>query len=463
MIIKVSTTNNEEINIILNRQETKEETGTISYVWEGKIGDLWLKIHEAGSGSVYEIKQDQTITTPQDEIIAQFNNQIASVIETESSGVEDEGTSEADINDPEPYPYDPELIRIEPKNFGVNFVNELIEEGELDLAPDFQRHFVWKELKKRSRLIESLMLRIPLPVFYLAQDEEGKYQVIDGLQRLTVINQFLNNKFQLKKLEYLKECEGHYFNKKGVKNNIDPKYRRRITQAQLTFNVIDPQTPIRVKYEIFKRINQGGKPLKSQEIRNCMASVRARNFLKKLAQSKEFLRATDYSISATRMQDQELVLRFIGFYFLRHLEQDSLKYTGHMDNFLNDTLTILNNKSESTYELLQKTFFDAMNNAAYLFGKYAFRKCSKKDLLSTARKQLINKSLFTTWSVLLSEHDPENIKNLNQSKCLKEPLASEIETNGRYYDALTTGTNDLSRINTSFDTAKNIINRYLKK
>lgn len=109
-------------------------------------------------------------------------------------------------------PYNPKLIRVDTKTFSIGQMNDLIKRGDVDLSPDFQRGFVWNDITRKSRLIESLLLRIPIPVFYFAQDEEGLFQVVDGVQRLTVIKSFMNNEFKLKNLEYLSECNGKYYN-----------------------------------------------------------------------------------------------------------------------------------------------------------------------------------------------------------------------------------------------------------
>ncbi|MCP4354890.1 MAG: DUF262 domain-containing protein [Proteobacteria bacterium] len=435
--------------IILKLNRDKDST----FLWTGEFDGIWLKIYENETGSVNKIEKNPQIYTPDDEIISQFTDQKAQITGTESSGIEHTDENEAEE---EPYPYDPDLIRVDPRAYQVNLVNELILENDIDLAPDFQRHFVWKDITQRSKLIESMMLRIPLPVFYMAQDPEGKFQVVDGLQRLTVINQFLTNQFKLKGLEYLKDCEGRYFKKEDTRENIDPKYARRISQTQLIFNVIDPQTPLRVKFDIFRRINQGGKPLNAQEIRNCMALKKTRKLLKDLANSDEFKIATNYSVNPVRMEDQELVLRFIGFHYSRNIE-NSLKYSGYMNDFLDNVIAILNNSKEPIFKKLSDAFYQAMNNAAYLFGNYAFRKCKKEHLKPDAGKQFINKSLFTTWSVLLSTYDTDSVKDKVNKKHLVIPLADEIENNYEYYDALTTGTNDMKKVQTSFRIANKIL------
>lgn len=437
--------------IILSREKTEEEG---MYLWKGVRGESWLKIYENNDGSVYKIEKDESIITSRDDIAARFSTKRISISEIESFGIEYTDESDIESDYPEPHPYDPELIRVETKQLNVNLVNEYINDGDIDLAPDFQRHFVWNEITKRSRLIESIMLRIPLPVFYLAQDNEGRFQVVDGLQRLTVINQFLNNKFKLKGLEYLKDCEGKFF-KNGVVDSIESKYVRRISQTQLICNVIDPQTPSRVKFDIFKRINQGGKPLKPQEIRNCMALPEARTLLKQLACSDKFISATG-GVASTRMQDQELVLRFIAFYISRNKLVENYNYSGKMEVFLDDALEHINAKCFD-FKVIEAAFMNAMSNAGHLFSSYAFRKCLPHHLHSGARRQLLNNSLFTTWSVLLSEYDSSVMKSLIQEGGLIEPLSSELEENENYYDAVTNGTNDLRRLNYAFSVAERIL------
>ncbi len=458
MKIKIRILGSEESEIVaLRRFREKKEIAGVRYLWKSEIDDMRLKIFESDTGDVNKIEKDSNISTPDDEILTQFDCQKEQIVELESAGIEytDENEGEED-----PIPYDLDLIRIDPRSYHVNLVHDLIEDGDIDLVSDFQRHSVWKDISQRSRLIESLMLRIPLPDFYMAQDSEGKFQIVDGLQRLTVINQFLKNEFRLKELKYLKDCEGAYF-KKEAQKSIDSKYARRITQTRLSFNVIDPQTPFRVKFDIFRRINQGGEPLNAQEIRNRMAYQKARKLLEELSNSGEFKTATDHSVIPARMEDQELALRFIGFYYHRYINNDSLKYSGNMDNFLDDVVDVLNKSEAALYKKFAESFYRAMMNATYLFGTHAFRKCKKEHLDPGAGKQLINKSLFTTWSVILSQYDPDDVKNKVKKKHLSEPLALEIENNARYFDAITIGVNAIKKINTSFEIAEKIVKEHL--
>ena len=466
-----------KINVLVtNSDDSLEATLSPEKISDG---NLWKGFAEGYSGDDYSIsiltdeenkiksiKKGNNILSSHDAINDEFEMIIAELserkLENKNAGIEDTNEDSEAIS--ELKPYDPELIRVDTKSMSIRYVLELMnsEHNELDLSPDFQRNFVWTDITRKSRLIESILLRIPLPVFYLSQDNDGLLQIVDGVQRLTVINDFLNNKFKLKNLEYLEDCDGCYFDNESTKH-LDPKYIRRINQTQLIFNIIDPQTPHKVKFDIFKRINTGGKPLNNQEIRNCLASPRIRSMIKDLSSSNEFTEATFGSVSSIRMADEELVMRFLGFYYVKILSDEKLKYKGDMKQFLDDTLELLNNEEdEEKLNMIRNAFLNSMKIAEYLFGEYAFRKCKCEHIKPNARKQLINKSLFTSLSVLLSNFDYNEVKKKNEKMCLLELFALELDNNQDFYNAITIGTNDQKRIGLTFSTVQKTINNHLK-
>lgn len=458
-------TQDDRFEIALEVSVPDKQRKDIKVSWHSSDSEVMLAILEMNNDEIKVIKDTRIITDDED-IKAQFAEQRFELekekLESTASGIEPTTENDTFISKQEIRPYNPDLIRVDTKQFTIHQISKLIQDGDIDFSPDFQRHFVWKEIEKKSRLIESIMLRIPLPVFYFAQDEQGKFQIVDGLQRLTVIRDFLNNKFKLKHLEYLKDSEDKFFSLKEKKEPIEQKYVRRIEQATLTINIIDAQTPTSVKLEIFKRINQGGKPLKSQEIRNCMSANKTRGLMQKLSNSTEFKDATDYSINGLRMEDQEIVLRFCAFYYLSIKHVKDFKYSGNMELFLDETLEILNKEEDKTLIEIETLFINSMKNAFHLFGKYSFRKCLHEHFLPDSRRQFINKSLFTTYSVLLSSLDNKKIEAKYEAGYLNNKLANEISSNAKYFDSITNGTNDLVRLNYSFETAEKVINQNLK-
>lgn len=394
------------------------------------------------------VKKSDKIIESEEEICQKFADSAFETKMNQLINMEDgfDDADEEERNEDVKYnPYNPKLIRVDTKPFSIKQINEMIEDEDIDLSPDFQRGFVWNDITRKSRLIESLLLRIPIPVFYFAQDGEGKFQVVDGVQRLTVISSFMKNEFRLKNLEYLVECNGKYFKKENAKSDcLEDMYVRRIEQTQLFINVIDPQTPGKVKYDIFKRINTGGKVLNAQEIRNCLANAQTREFLHELSGSEHFLHATRKSINGARMADDELVLRFIAFYLIDH-KVITNEYKGGMDDLLDDTVDVLNILEVEKFKEIRQHFFQAMDNAFYLFEDKAFRKAN-----------YVNKSLFLGISRALCDITPDRIQEKDKDKIASQVQAA-INDNVEFRNALSMATNDARNVKLVYDTVKKII------
>jgi len=227
--------------------------------------EIWIELEVVDQNfNITHISPE--IIDDKEEVENKLDEFYLSIIEIEKSGTD----SYNENNSFESNPYDPEKIKVRSDKIPVTLIAQMISNGDIDLNPDFQRNLVWDHIQK-SRLIESILLRIPLPMFYFAEDKDGKLSVVDGLQRISTIKEFMDNKFPLKKLQYLDEsCGGRYYESKGRKEGIDAKYFRWFNLTNLSANIIDPTSPYKVKYDIFRRINTGGRPLNNQEIRNCL-------------------------------------------------------------------------------------------------------------------------------------------------------------------------------------------------
>jgi len=403
---------------------------------------------------------DEGVQTPQSVLTERLNAYLRDLRQTEQFGIEQTEETE----EQESIPYDPEQIAIRRDTYSIFEVLKMINEGDLNLSPDFQRNLVWDNIRK-SRLVESVLLGIPLPVFYFAENRDGTFNVVDGLQRLSTLQSFAQNDFALRNLEYLRaDCDRRYFKEDPDKNIptrqvLDKKYTRRIDKAQLVVNVIEAKSPLKVKYDIFKRINEGGRPLNSQEIRNCMATTDTRAYLKEMAHSSFFNEATGGSVNDTRMDAQELVLRFTAFYLQRKgLISD---YTGDMNTFLDNTLELLNTRKMSDFIELRKVFKTGMQNAYYLFGPYCFRKCLPEHLKPGATRQLINKSLFTTWSLELSSHEYWVVKRAMKAGGFALIIAEEFKKHDDYYWVVTARTTDRKSLNKAFGHTRSLLTTHL--
>jgi len=271
--------------------------------------------------------------------------------QTEGDGVEHESL-EAQDGTRIHQPFDPTRIKISTREPSVDPVMKRMRRKELALAPDFHRSGdIWPP-RTQSRLIESILLRSPLPVFYMAADPDDNWQVVDGLQRLGTLRNFiLLKKLRLRGLEYLSQFEGHDY------DQLPRPMQRRITETQLSCHVIETGTPPEVMFNVFKRINTEGKPLVGQEIRHALNPGPARELLRELAESPEFLRATDGTVNPKRMADRECVLRFLAF---RSLGDQS--YGGKLDEFLMAAMQHLNRVS-GDHSSLREDFRRAMSLA----------------------------------------------------------------------------------------------------
>jgi len=416
---------------------------------------IWMELELVGPNLVVFLK-DVRITDDDETIENKLDNILFEIIEVEKSGADTFNESDTtDIN-----PYDPDKIKVRSDKIALSILSKMIDNESIDLNPDFQRNLVWNSFQK-SRLIESVLLRIPLPMFYFSEDNEGNLSVVDGLQRISTIKEFMENGFPLKHLQYLNDtCEGRYYETKGNKKGLDTKYLKWFDLTSISANIIDPSSPPKVKYDIFRRINTGGRPLNNQEIRNCLMGKGLRDALKSMASSEEFKSATDKSIKSTRMEDQEIALRFLFFYELLEKKKNIDEYSGYMDLVL-DEYTDMNIKSSSQYfeKYIQK-FLNAMKNAEYLIGsRYSFRKIQNKDIQPDSHKQLINKALFVCCSVLLADYDTVLVAANNNENSLTNLIADKIETDRQLFYYLSYGTNGKANLIYTF----NVLNELFKK
>lgn len=328
------------------------------------------------------------------------------------------------------YPIDTLLIRQESRT--VFDVLRRIEKGAFVMDPDFQRDFIWPE-DKQSKLIESVLMRIPLPVFYLAEDEEGRMVVVDGLQRLSTFRRFVNGKLRLR-LKERAELDQKKF------EDLSPKLQNRIEDCNLVLYIIDAKVPDGARLDIFERVNSG-EPLTRQQMRNSLFMGPATRFLKKEARTDLFMKATGGSLNSKTMRDREFVNRFCAFTVLP-LE----KYGGSMDDFLAEALRRMNRMSEPELSDLSSRFRTGLTNNSRVFGRYAFR----KHFSRWGRRSVLNASLWDVMSTGLSRY-PEHIV---------EAKAQELEAgfyklmhNDEFMRAITYSVNHMGQVRARFKMA----------
>ena len=348
-------------------------------------------------------------------------------------GLDSEGRSWGD------YPLDAMLIRSDHRS--IHEVVRRIDKGRYVMDPDFQRDFIWPE-DKQSKLIESVVMRIPLPVFYLAEDDEGRVVVVDGLQRLSTFNRFLKDKLKLR-LPDRSDLNGKLF------SELPAKYQNRVEDCNLIFYVIDSKVPERARLDIFERVN-GGVPLTRQQMRNSLFMGKATRFLKEEAQTEVFLQATGESLRTSSMRDREFVNRFCAFQILTAAEYRR----DDMDEFLAESLRNMNKQSDADLSRLATTFRRGIENNFLLFGRHAFRKHTRGQ----ERRGVLNASLWDVMSTGLSRYSREQVDG--SADALREAFHDLLEDE-EFNIAITYGPNDPRKVRHRFEAAHGMMQKDL--
>ena len=347
----------------------------------------------------------------------------------EPEGVED--PYEAGWGD---YPLDAVFVRTEPRTVGD--VVDRIERQRYVLDPDFQRDFVWL-VPKQSKLIESCIMRIPLPVFYVAEARDGRIIVVDGLQRLTTFYRFIHNQFRLTGLGSSDPDAKHPLEGKLFKE-LSVTLQERVLDTPLTMYILDAKAPERARLDIFERVNSG-EPLTRQQMRNALYNGPATNWLKEAAASPIFRNATGRSLNARTMRDREAINRFCAFKLL-----GPNAYRGDMDTFLAKGLAALASCSATERDELFAQFEDAMKLNEELFVEHAFRKSLANGQAAT--RSVINISLFEVCAVAMA-----GLGQLEKKKkTYLRTAIIELLKDATFVNAITYSTNSTTQVRARF-------------
>lgn len=372
-------------------------------------------------------------------------------VEAQTEGIELSDDIEDYIDHKEKPGYGPDDIYVENKPFSIATLMELINDGDLEVAPNFQRHFVWDKTRQ-SKLIESILLGLPLPSIYLSQYSDGRLTIVDGLQRIQTIQKFMTDDLVLCNMEYFKDCNGKKYSQ--LKTVLPLLQYRKFRQTQIMCFVIDYRSPNGLKYDLFRRLNSGGKALNDQEIRNCLSRPPLQKLLKDMIESDEFKKATNNSLKDTRMAAQESALRFMYFYDQYSEDNPLGNYTGEMSECLDSYVEILNSRSEQDLMKYLEIFKKSMELAFALFGRNSFRKV----VLKGNKKFAINKSLMLAMSVLLAHY----YDVYKTRKNLTDEFADLLRTDANLSKVITNSTTHKTSISYALETLKkDLFDKYL--
>jgi hypothetical protein len=351
-------------------------------------------------------------------------------------------------------PFNPNEIEIETPPYTVGYLIDRLSFEEINLNTEFQReNNLWSPVMQ-SRLIESILLGLPLPAFYFDTSNK-KWDIIDGLQRCCSIDNFCVKKsFKLTGLEFLGYRDNKPFLEGKSFDELDRTLQRSIITRPITVNLVK-KADKKVRFILFKRLNTGGLELTPSEIRNAVFQGIPANAIKKMAKCDSFISATEGRIPSKRMQDRDFVSRFVAFYLIGFQ-----KYEPGLDDFINSSMELLD---KTDINQLENDFNRALNLARDIFGNDAFRKRMDKN---DARKP-INKAYFEVITVLFSKLNNNEINSLIKNREIFKTNLITLMKTFRYSNSLSGGTGTKDSVNIRFSwfkivLEKSILGKYIK-
>lgn len=347
-------------------------------------------------------------------------------------------------------PFDPTKINIDTKTPSLDTLIKRIDRKsiEMNTSSYFQRKDDLWDRTKQSRLIESILIRFPLPAFFFDASDDDRWLVVDGLQRLSSIRNFCvkeNGEYQMKlaNLEFLTHLEGSTF------EDLPVSLQRVIEEAQVVIYKIMPGTPTDVKFNIFKRINTGGLVLESQEIRHALFQGKPADFIARLAKTPSFLKATNSKIPTDRMLDRDFANRFLSFYLLGYNN-----YSSDLDTFMSKSMAEIGHLDDVRLNKIQNDFESAMELSYAIFKERAFRKIYKTH----KRTPPVNKALFDAISTQFALLNIDEQNKLKSNKtAFKNGLKELIKNDQEFFASISSSTSDKRRIIYRHSQIKNLI------
>ena len=364
----------------------------------------------------------------------------------------DEGESKEESN-LEEIPREKRVLRTQAYDKSVSDLVAMMEGDNKDifLDPHYQRSYIWDN-KKASLLVESILLNVPIPVIYVAEDEDSRWNVVDGLQRLNSLRRFFDNEFKLTGLEVLPELNRLQF------STLNPKAQRLLKNGILRVIVILQESHPEIKYDIFLRLNRGAVRLNEQELRNCLYRGSLNTFIKELRKEKKFQEILGLKSPHPRYIDAELALRSLALTQCFDAKTGTINnYAGKMKGFLNSFMHENQNMSDDKTAKLRESFVASLTSASEVFGNDAFRRIDAKTRV--AERQL-NRAIFDLVMVGFSSYSLDKI-SANKKEII-ELFVQLPENDKKFLDAITYGTNDKAKVEYRLSTWTRELSKLLK-
>lgn len=332
------------------------------------------------------------LSTRESNMTKQDNSTNPDVVDPDGSGIEE-------TPDFEPYAHVTERkVLIQQYDYAVRTLLDMVLEEDLLLNPEYQRQYRWDDLKA-SRFIESILLNIPVPVIYLAEEIDGTFSVIDGQQRLTSL------------LRFIKPEAGDEFRVSGLKvradiNNLtfdelDRVDKSAITKRPIRCIVVLNESDQALKFEVFERLNTGSSKLTDQEVRNCIYHGNFNDLIKKLAKNTKFLEMVSLpEKNRNNMKAEELVLRYFAYKDLSEATDYPGGYTEYLNNYMEENRNLPKSKLDEASQLFSDTI-DLIYKT--LGAGIAFRRPIDQLKPSKFAHTLINGAIYESQMIVYSK------------------------------------------------------------
>jgi hypothetical protein len=349
-------------------------------------------------------------------------------------------------------PFNPKDINIIIESKTIGQLVSRLKDGAIDMNTEFQRKGNLWDDGTMSRLIESILLRFPLPIFYFDAENEDCWLVVDGLQRLSCFQRFMVDKtLKLRDLEILTDYKNKSY------DELDKTMQRRILETNIITYLIRPGTPKNVKYNVFRRINTGGLMLSPMEIRHALnqegATPESQSpaiYLQNLSENSQF---RDYiRVQDKRMQDRELILRYVAFSVF-----DYKKYEKPLNSFLDKAMEEIGKKTNEELRRIEQRFFRSIQTCNLLFGRQMF----SRSIAFSDNKIMLNSALFEVWTSQLARLDALQLRNLETNRTRLLEKYKELFQDVRFDKSVTQGTADYGQVQERFSKIETLINQFI--
>lgn len=344
-----------------------------------------------------------------------------------------EEDQDGDAIDPAATPLRDRKVVTQPYDLAIDAIVSQVKTNILFLRPlserpKFQRQYVWPD-KLASKLVESVLLNVPIPPCYLSENEENELDVIDGQQRIYSLYRFVENQFPLRDLEALSEFNGKRF------FELPSKEQRRIRTHTLRCVVITNESHPEIKFDVFERLNTSTMPLNAQELRNCVSRGALNNLLAELSFGDEWLAIRGRKAPDKRLADEEIILRYFSFQ-LQGIEQ----YRTPLKNWLNETARIGRRFNDAQIDELREKWVNALRVSLTWFDEKA---CFRRPEV-----RAINRALFDLIMDTATKTDIGNASDLRDKFLAK---FSGMLSNDEFLDLISRSVDHKKRTERRFE------------